>query len=392
MLSPASQLILSSAKLEPSVSELERLNDLIPQIENWDGLVAEIIARQTAPLFFKKLPLLTNRNLIPAEATAKLQQAYYRSLSRGMVLYSTFEKVAEAFCIAGIQVVVLKGIYLSEWLYGDIALRQFSDMDLLVKKEDALQCLSILKNLGFKPSDAAVTEFISSQSEIVHYAPMVLNNISVEVHIKLHRQSKHYDIKIDAFLSNAEKLLLRNKPVYGLELHDLLIHLCVHLDKHFRGGHVQFTSFNDIVNLLEKFKNEIDWTLLGQRSDYHACEQTVFKFLVLIHKFYNAALPEAILSKYGALLSKEDEDLFIEYLNGVSVQQYHVDFHWQNIRRIKGLAGKMHYMLDLIFPPRKFMLQKYGIQQPAFFWLWYPYRYYVGLKGLCKLLTGRVAN
>ena len=392
MLSPASQLILSSAKLEPSVSELERLNDLIPQIENWDGLVAEIIVRQTAPLFFKKLPLLTNRNLIPAEATAKLQQAYYKSLSRGMVLYSTFEKVAEAFCIAGIQVVVLKGIYLSEWLYGDIALRQFSDMDLLVKKEDALQCLSILKNLGFKPSDAAVTEFISSQSEIVHYAPMVLNNVSVEVHIKLHRQSKHYDIKIDAFLSNAEKLLLRNKPVYGLELHDLLIHLCVHLDKHFRGGHVQFTSFNDIVNLLEKFKNEIDWTLLGQRSDYHACEQTVFKFLVLIHKFYNAALPKAILSKYGALLSKEDEDLFIEYLNGVSVQQYHVDFHWQNIRRIKGLAGKMHYMLDLIFPPRKFMLQKYGIQQPAFFWLWYPYRYYVGLKGLCKLLAGRVAN
>lgn len=392
MLSPASQLILSSAKLEPSVSELERLNDLIPQIENWDGLVAEIIARQTAPLFLKKLPLLTNRNLIPADAITKLQQAYYRSLSRGMVLYSTFEKVAEAFCIAGIQVVVLKGIYLSEWLYGDIALRQFSDMDLLVKKEDALQCLSILKNLGFKPSDAAVTEFISSQSEIVHYAPMVLNNISVEVHIKLHRQSKHYDIKIDAFLSNAEKLLLRNKPVYGLELHDLLIHLCVHLDKHFRGGHVQFTSFNDIVNLLEKFKNEIDWTLLAQRSAYHACEQTVFKFLVLIHKFYNAALPKAILSKYGALLSKEDEDLFIEYLNGVSVQQYHVDFHWQNIRRIKGLAGKMHYMLDLIFPPRKFMLQKYGIQQPAFFWLWYPYRYYVGLKGLCKLLAGRVAN
>ena len=392
MLSPASQLILSSAKLEPSISELERLNDLIPQIENWDGLVAEIIARQTAPLFFKKLPLLTNRNLIPAEATAKLQQAYYRSLSRGMVLYSTFEKVAEAFCIAGIQVVVLKGIYLSEWLYGDIALRQFSDMDLLVKKEDALQCLSILKNLGFKPSDAAVTEFISSQSEIVHYAPMVLNNVSVEVHIKLHRQSKHYDIKIDAFLGNAEKLLLRNKPVYALELHDLLIHLCVHLDKHFRGGHVQFTSFNDIVNLLEKFKNEIDWTLLAQQSAYHACEQTVFKFLVLIHKFYNAALPEAILSKYGALLSKEDEDLFIEYLNGVSVQQYHVDFHWQNIRRIKGLAGKMHYMLDLIFPPRKFMLQKYGIQQPAFFWLWYPYRYYVGLKGLYKLLAGRVAN
>jgi len=389
MLSPANQLILLSAKLEPSVSELERLNDFIPQIQNWDSVVANIIARQTAPLFFKKLPLLSNRDLIPVEATNKLQQAYYRSLSRGMVLYNAFEKLAEAFFNAGIRVVVLKGIYLSEWLYADIGLRQFSDMDLLVREDDAMDCLNILSELGFKPADGAVTEFISSKSEIVHYAPMVLNNVSVEVHIKLHRQSKHYDIKIDAFLSNAEKLLLRNKPVYALELHDLLIHLCVHLDKHFRGGHVQFTSFNDIVNLLEKFKNEIDWTLLGQRCDYHECEQTVFKFLVLIHKFYNAALPEAILRKYEALLSRDDEDLFIGYLDGVFIQQYHVGLHWQNICLIKGVAGKIHYLLDLIFPPKKFMLQKYNIKHPTYFCLWYPYRYYVGFKGLFKLIVGR---
>ena len=101
--------------------------------------------------------------------------------------------------------VVLKGIYLSEWLYGDIALRQFSDMDLFVKKEirDA-ECLDILKNLGFKPSDGAVTEFISSQSEIVHYAPMVLNDVSVEVHIKLHRRVSTMTLKIDAFLGNTK--------------------------------------------------------------------------------------------------------------------------------------------------------------------------------------------
>ena len=389
MLSPANQLILLSAKLEPSVFELVQLNDFIPQIQNWDSAVTNIIARQTAPLFFKKLPLLSNRDLIPVEATNKLQQAYYKSLSRGMVLYNAFEKVAEAFCAADIRVVVLKGIYLSEWLYGDIALRQFSDMDLLVSKDDAMQCMSILTELGFKPSDSAVTEFISSKSEIVHYVPMVHNNVSVEIHIKLHRESTHYNIKTEALLNNAEKFLLRNKPVYALELHDLLIHLCVHLDKHFRGGHVQFTSFNDIVNLLEKYKIEIDWTLLGQQCSYHECEQTVFKFLVLIHKFYNAALPNDILMKYGALLSGADENLFIGYLNGDFIQQYHVGLHWQSICMTRGFGNKLHYLLDLIFPPKKFMLQKYGIQHSALFWLWYPYRYYVGFKGLFKLIVGR---
>jgi hypothetical protein len=169
MLSPANQLILLSAKLEPSVSELEQLNDLIPHIQDWDSAVTNIIARQTAPLFFKKLPLLSNRNLVPPEATNKLQQAYYRSLSRGMVLYNAFEKLAEAFCAADIRVVVLKGIYLSEWLYGDIALRQFSDIDLLVSEDFAIDCLDVLSDLGYKPADGAVTEFISSKSEIVKF-------------------------------------------------------------------------------------------------------------------------------------------------------------------------------------------------------------------------------
>jgi len=389
MLSSANQLILLSAKLEPSVSELERLNDIIPQVQNWDSAVTNIVARQTAPLFFKKLPLLSSRDLIPVEATNKLQQAYYRSLSRGMVLYNAFEKLAEAFFNAGILVVVLKGIYLSEWLYADIGLRQFSDMDLLVREDDAMDCLNILLELGFKPADGAVTEFISSKSEVVHYAPMVLNDVSVEIHIKLHRKSKHYNIKTETLLNNAEKLLLRNKPVYALELHDLLIHLCVHLDKHFRGGHVQFTSFNDIVNLLEKYQNEIDWTLLGQRCGYHECEQTVFKFLVLIHKFYNAALPNDILMKYEALLSSADEDSFVGYLNGVFIQQYHVGLHWQSICMTRGFGNKLHYLLDLIFPPKKFMLQKYNIKHPTYFCLWYPYRYYVGFKGLFKLIVGR---
>jgi len=394
MLSPANQLILLSAKLQLSAVELELLNDLIPQIQNWDSAVTNIIARQTAPLFFKKLPLLSNRDLIPVEATNKLQQAYYKSLSRGMVLYNAFEKVAEAFCCAtDIRVVVLKGIYLSEWLYGDIALRQFSDMDLLVSKDDAMQCLSILTELGFKPSDSAVTEFITefiaSKSEIVHYAPMVINDVSVEIHIKLHRQSKHYDIKIESFLNNAEKLLLRNKPVYALELHDLLIHLCVHLDKHFRGGHVQFTSFNDIVNLLEKYQHEIDWTLLVQRCDYHECELAVFRFLVLIHKFYDAALPEHILRKYESDLTEADELLFVGYLNGVFPQQYYIDSHWSSICKTKGLGNKIHYLIDLIFPPKKFMLHKYNIQHPSLFWCWYPYRYWVGLTGLFKLMVSK---
>ena len=133
-LTPTDQLLLSSVKIQPTSGDLERMNQLIPQITNWDDLAQMAIDRGMAPLLYKKLALLASASMIPDPAKQKLQGAYYLTLSRSMVLYDAFRKAAEAITAAGIQVVALKGIYLSEWLYKDIGLRQFSDIDLLVKK------------------------------------------------------------------------------------------------------------------------------------------------------------------------------------------------------------------------------------------------------------------
>jgi len=70
----------------------------------------------------------TKKTAVFYYSTDAVQQAYYKTLTRGMVLYKGFANVASAFNEAGIKLVALKGVYLSECLYGDIALRQFSDI------------------------------------------------------------------------------------------------------------------------------------------------------------------------------------------------------------------------------------------------------------------------
>ena len=131
-ISPENRLILASVKIKPSQAELDHLNDLILIVTDWVYLAENIINRGIAPLLFKKLHLLPNAELIPESARTKLRQAYYLTLSRSMVLYEAFKKVAETYYSNDIQVIALKGIYLSEWLYNDIGLRQFSDIDLLI--------------------------------------------------------------------------------------------------------------------------------------------------------------------------------------------------------------------------------------------------------------------
>ena len=251
LLQSEDKLILSSVKIKPSSKELELINSLIPLILNWDYLISTIIDRGIGPLLYKKLPLLTNSLLIPETVKTKLQQVYYKTFSRSTILYEHFRKIAEEFSFQNIPLIALKGIYLSEWLYQDIGLRQFSDIDLLVKDKDGEKCLEILSNLGYKPSEISLSESVLSKFELIHYPAMVRDGVSVEIHVKLHSKTEKYNVLVPELWKNAVPTTINGINVYTLNTYDLLIHLCLHLDKHFQTGHVQFTCFNDITNLLE---------------------------------------------------------------------------------------------------------------------------------------------
>ncbi len=410
---PEDQLILLSVKCKPSILEIDQLNDLIPLIQNWDYLIQTCINRGIGPLLYKKLPLLSNSVYIPENVKTRLHQIYYQILSRSTLMYDYFSKVILAFHKKNISVIALKGIYLSEWLYQDIGLRLMSDIDLLVKEEDGLNCVEILKNLGFKPTDKLESEFVKAQRQVVHYDPMVLNGISIEIHIRLHKSIERYHLDNDSIWQNVSSAVVNNVPAYTLGKFDLLIHLCIHLDKHFKEGSVQFTCFCDIVNLLERFSGEMDWEKLIEVCKNYNCEKEVFKYIVLSNRFMNATVPDSIIEDYKYLLSEEVERLFFKYLEGYGSEQHdiNVSYHIVNLANLNSFRDKFRYSWDIVFPPKAFMIQKYINQfiihnekliinektfrnrlliinyqlLIKFWWLWYPYRWWVGVKGMIKL-------
>ncbi|MDD4993950.1 MAG: nucleotidyltransferase family protein [Paludibacter sp.] len=386
-------LILSSIKINPTIIEIEKINTLISKVNNWDYFTTTIIDRGIGPLFYKKIPLLSNRNLIPQSVYVNLQQAYFKTFTRGVVLYEHFRVLGEALSLQEIPIIVLKGIYLSEWLYQDIGLRQFSDIDLLVNEKDGLTILSLLRDLGYSPvsTESNISQFVESQSEIVHYSPMVQNGVSIEIHIRLHQSAEKYNLNIDELWKNAISVKINNIHVLALNTTDLLIHLCVHLDKHFRTGHVQFTCFNDIVNVLENCSTKIDWNVLIEISKKYNCEKNVFLYILLVNRFMNAKVPNHIVQNYSILLKKNDIQLFYKYLNGYKSIVYanQIPAHTFNIKKLPKLSQKQKYIFDIIFPSKDFMLQKYHIKNSSLFLFYYPYRYWIGVKGIFKLILNR---
>lgn len=234
------------------------------------------------------------------------------------------------------------------------------------------------------------------------------------MHTKLHRAIETYDMSIDEVWKNSEVTEINSKSYSIMCFNDLLIHVILHLDRHFRQGHMQFTGYCDITNLLDTYGEQINWDDFITRCKQFNCEQVVFVHIIMVHKYMHAFVPLPIIQKYEVILKSTDEQLFIRYLNG------HVGFisgmpnHISSLMLLDSYSDKIMYCLRIIFPPKRFMSEKYGLESQEqrtksqddgiqainyklkttnyklkFWWLWYPYRWGVGVKGLIQLIVSR---
>jgi hypothetical protein len=385
-LSSEDKLILSSIKINPSVVELEQIDSLILEVTDWDYLTKTIIDRGIAPLLFKKLPFLTNSSQIPDIVRSKLQHTYYITISRGTILLDYFQNIADAFSKQSISIIGLKGVYLSENLYTDIGLRQFSDIDLLVHEEDGEKCLTILEGMGFRATSALkLSKFVNSQFDIVHYTPMVLNGVSIEIHIKLHRKGEKYNLITSELWKNAVPVTINKQNVLALNSNDLLIHLCVHLDKHFQVGKVQFTCLSDITNMLDENEAIFDWEAFTASNQLYKSEDVVFKYFVLVNKYMNAPVPAYVIDKYSHLLTKETEQQFIKYLKGYfgSVSEnVSLSAHFYYLKEVATFSNKVRYLSGVLFPTKDFLILRYEIKHPSLAIFYYLLRWFEGIKGV----------
>lgn len=73
-----------------------------------------------------------------------------------LLLRTQLEEIAQALAAAGLRAVVMKGPQFADRLYRDASLRLFTDIDLLVAREDLSAAERALGDLGYSPAKAAM--------------------------------------------------------------------------------------------------------------------------------------------------------------------------------------------------------------------------------------------
>lgn len=88
------------------------------------------------------------KSLVPSDLKQNLRDAYLQATARNMVILHHAGTVLKALSERGLEVIVLKGLYLAEVVYSGIGLRTFEDIDLLLRRRDLPAALEVMRGRG----------------------------------------------------------------------------------------------------------------------------------------------------------------------------------------------------------------------------------------------------
>ncbi len=385
------KLFLISCK--PNIKEKDRIEieKLILNVTDWDYFITNSIRNSVSQMIFRNFQKLNILKLIPENIAKQLENSYYKNLSRNILIYKCFFEFLDEFIKNDIKPIALKGIFLAENIYNDIGVRQMTDIDLLIKPSQIELSRDIMFGLGYYYLDRVKSKHITMHTVSSHLPQLFKDGVRVELHYKLDGDFVGIVEKMDDYWQNSIPISINNYNLLSLSIIDLINYLTIHLDKHFQLGKLQFYYYTDIIAILEFYKNDINWKQLDSTCEKIESKTNVYKQLFLINKFFNYPIPELILNQTKNYCSINDEELFVVYLKRDIQKRYNYirTNNFDNLKNVKGVKGKIKYIVNDIFPPTAYMISRYRIKNKNFIVFYYLYRITIGAITLTKIVFKR---
>lgn len=229
---PEVELLLCCGRRRLDAAAAARARELAEGGLDWDRAITLACAHGLMPLLCHHLSSL-HPDAIPAAAAGRLGVLFMRNAGRNVRFLQELREVVDAFDARGIQAAVLKGPPLAVELYGDIALKQQSDVDLLIRPGDAAEAGRVLESLGYRPQFALKG---AGEQALLHFrserAYLRGETSLVDLHWELESRCFAFEHDMDRIWARTVEVSVEGRRVRTLSPADLLLHLCVHGARH----------------------------------------------------------------------------------------------------------------------------------------------------------------
>lgn len=234
---------------------------------------------------------------IPQEVRQHVEERYASNARRNFVLAAALLEIVDLLTKQNVDALAYKGPTLAVLAYGDLAMREFGDLDLLVREDQVRRVCKTLETAGYERLLPALAgrerAFLRYHCEHVFSHPSA--RIPVEMHWRLAPRYLVHGFHAADFGRRRQSISLLGMPVDTFKLEDLLVVLCVH------GAKEQWRRLGwicDVGRLIDAHQR-LDWQEVFTTAKRSGCERMLAVGLLLARDLAGAGIPDAVMSSVG---------------------------------------------------------------------------------------------
>lgn len=304
---------------------------------------------------------------------------------KNLLLSAELLRVLDLFAEKGIEAVPYKGPSLSVELYGDVKLRQFSDLDVFFRKEDFHRVKEILTKDRYRPHRALTPlqeeVFLRNRKNYGEYNYLRDDNlVYLEMHWSTNPGFMTFPVDAGDLWKGLRQIGFLSREIPAFAPEDLLMILSVHGFKH-RWSRLCWLL--DLALLL-RTHSRMDVSMILERTGEPAASNTFLTGVLAAEDAFGPLGPAAE-SLSGAARARAkalaDETLASFFGKGhggkASAVMYHAAAH-------EGAAGKSRYFAGLLGSLNTGDFLERDLPK-RLSWIWYPLRWMrIGREALPK--------
>lgn len=264
-----------------------RSQDLpVSRLVNWDRVMQLAQHHGVIPQLSGALEKFSGS--IPAEVIDKIQTENRNNTRQALWLTRELFRILEQLNSRNVDALPYKGPVLAELLYGNVAQRQFHDIDVLIRSRDLPVAIAGLHELGYTPGLELTPRQHAAYLRCGYEYTFDGENGRNLVELQWNVLPQFYSValKTDDLFERSRVETLSGHAVRTLCREDLLIVLCLHAAKH---GWVQLSWLSDVGTLAAS--ELLDWDAVRQRSAALGIERTIGVTLALCRNLWGIHFP-----------------------------------------------------------------------------------------------------
>lgn len=287
-------LLLDCGRIQLDNGTVQRIRDRIQTGIEWSELIRLAIPHGLLPVVSRSLGA-SAPDLVPPSTLSQLnlyrERVYRRNREQAAVLAQLLAKYRDA----NIRVLPFKGPTLALSAYGDLALREFHDLDLWVHPRDLADAGEVLREAQYRPveyvrgSPQMSQDAGSCQEEFVSADGKIL----IDLHDVLQPRDSSFIPDFDQLWERRTEIPIAGTTVQAFQPEDLLINLSVHGAKHVWR---RLNWILDVAALIAS-TSDMDWDEVLRRAQQWRCRRRLLLGMALANECFEARVPDHHLAQ-----------------------------------------------------------------------------------------------